>query len=178
MAQSTWNLDPAHSEIMFKVKHMMITNVKGSFDSFTIDVTSPSDDFIGSQVDVSIATSSINTRNEQRDAHLKSADFFDAEQFPEIHFKAHSLSQVSGSDYALNGDLTIKGVTKPVSLDVEFGGIQKDPWGNLKAGFTVEGKIKRSEFGLSWNAALETGGVMVSDEVKLSAEIQFSKSAS
>ncbi|MBP3942822.1 YceI family protein [Sphingobacteriaceae bacterium WQ 2009] len=175
MEQSTWNLDPAHSEIMFKVKHMMITNVKGSFDNFSITVNNSGDDFVGAQVDLSIETASINTRNEQRDTHLKSADFFDVEQYPAIKFHASKLEKVAGSDYSLTGDLTIRDVTKPVTLSVEFGGIQKDPWGNLKAGFTVEGKIKRTDYGLSWNAALETGGVMVSDEVKLSAEIQFAK---
>lgn len=171
MAQGKWELDAAHSEIEFKVKHMMITNVKGTFDSFKVDVDTEGDGFENALANVVIDTSSINTRNEQRDGHLKGEDFFDAEKYPAITFQATSLENEK-----IKGDLTIRDVTRPVVFDLEFAGIQKDPWGNTKAGFIVEGKIKRSEFGLNWNAALETGGVMVSDEVKFSADIQFIKS--
>ena len=170
MAHGKWELDAAHSEIEFKVKHMMITNVKGNFDIFKIDIDAEGEDFKNALAKVVIDTSSINTRNEQRDGHLKSAEFFDVEKYPEITFEATSLENDE-----IKGNLTIRDVTKPVSFDLEFAGIQKDPWGNTKAGFIVEGKIKRSEFGLSWNAALETGGVMVSDEVKFSADIQLIK---
>lgn len=171
MAQGKWELDAAHSEIEFKVKHMMITNVKGTFDSFKVDVDTEGDGFENALANVVIDTSSINTRNEQRDGHLKGEDFLDAEKYPAITFQATSLENEK-----IKGDLTIRDVTRPVVFDLEFAGIQKDPWGNTKAGFIVEGKIKRSEFGLNWNAALETGGVMVSDEVKFSADIQFIKS--
>ncbi len=170
MAQGKWELDAAHSEIEFKVKHMMITNVKGNFDNFKIDVDTEGEGFENALAKVTIDNASINTRNEQRDAHLKSADFFDVEKYPAITFDATSLENDQ-----IKGDLTIRDVTRPVVFDLEFAGIQKDPWGNTKAGFIVEGKIKRSDFGLNWNAALETGGVMVSDEVKFSADIQFIK---
>ncbi|MDF2519126.1 MAG: hypothetical protein K0R59_4422 [Sphingobacterium sp.] len=170
MAQGKWELDAAHSEIEFKVKHMMITNVKGNFDSFKIDLNTADDTFENALAKVTIETASINTRNEQRDGHLKSADFFDVEKYPAITFETTSLANEQ-----IKGNLTIRDVTRPVVFDLEFAGIQKDPWGNSKAGFVVEGKIKRSEFGLNWNAALETGGVMVSDEVKFSADIQFIK---
>jgi len=170
MAQGKWELDAAHSEIEFKVKHMMITNVKGNFDNFKIDVDTEGEGFENALAKVTIDTASINTRNEQRDAHLKSADFFDVEKYPAITFDATSLENDQ-----IKGDLTIRDVTRPVVFDLEFAGLQKDPWGNTKAGFIVEGKIKRSDFGLNWNAALETGGVMVSDEVKFSADIQFIK---
>jgi len=176
MSQVKWNLDPAHSEITFKVKHMMIANVKGTFDAFDVQTDSESDDITAGKLSVAIEATSINTNNEQRDGHLRSADFFDVEQFPKITFNSSSFSKVSSEDFKLTGELTIKDVTKSITFDVEFGGVQKDPWGNLKAGFSVEGKISRSEFGLTWNAALETGGVMVSDEVKFSADIQFVKS--
>ncbi|MGJ1482987.1 YceI family protein [Sphingobacterium multivorum] len=170
MAQGKWELDAAHSEIEFKVKHMMITNVKGNFDGFKIDVDADGEDFKNALAKVVIDTASINTRNEQRDGHLKSPDFFDVEKYPTITFEATSLENEQ-----IKGNLTIRDVTRPVVFDLEFAGIQKDPWGNTKAGFIVEGKIKRSEFGLNWNAALEKGGVMVSDDVKFSADIQFIK---
>src|SRR5690606_145661 len=170
-----WVLDPAHSELTFKVKHMMIANVKGSFNNFSVEVDG--NDILTSSVLVKIDTSSIDTNNIDRDNHLKSADFFDVENNKEILFKSTSLKQKDGNEYELKGMSTIKGISKEITLDVEFGGINKDPWGNDKAGFTVEGKINRKEWGLNWNAALETGGVLVSDEVKIAAEIQFAKQA-
>lgn len=172
---TTWVLDPAHSELTFKVKHMMIANVKGSFNNFSVEVDG--NDILTSSVLVKIDTSSIDTNNIDRDNHLKSADFFDVENNKEILFKSTSLKQKDGNEYELKGMLTIKGISKEITMDVEFGGINKDPWGNDKAGFTVEGKINRKEWGLNWNAALETGGVLVSDEVKIAAEIQFAKQA-
>ncbi len=164
-----WNLDTAHSEITFKVRHMMISNVKGAFNTFTAEVEAEDDTFKNAKVSATIQTDSIDTNNADRDTHLKSADFFNAEQNPTITFESDSLAD------DVTGHLTINGVTKPVQLEVEFGGINQDPWGNTKAGFTFEGKIKRSDFGLNWNAALETGGVLVSDEVKISGELQFVK---
>ena len=164
-----WNLDTTHSEITFKVRHMMISNVKGAFNTFTAEVEAEDDTFKNAKVSATIQTDSIDTNNADRDTHLKSADFFNVEQNPTITFESDSLAD------DVTGHLTINGVTKPVQLEVEFGGINQDPWGNTKAGFTFEGKIKRSDFGLNWNAALETGGVIVSDEVKISGELQFVK---
>lgn len=175
MSKTKWNLDPSHSEVTFKVKHMMITNVSGSFKEFSVDATTDGEDFTKPDISFTAKTASVDTASEQRDGHLKSGDFFDAEKFPEITFKATSYEKKSDNDYLLKGDLTIKDVTKNISLDVEYGGIQKDPWGNLKAGFTISGKINRKDFGLTWNAALETGGVMVSEEVKVNCEIQLIK---
>ena len=165
---STWKLDAAHSEIEFKVKHLMINNVKGSFGQFDVHVESDGDDFKSPKISFTAKADSINTGNEQRDQHLKSADFFDVATYPEIRFEGRSYN-----DGVLDGDLTLHGVTNPVKLHVEFGGIAKDPWGNKKAGFSITGKINRKDFGLSWNAALETGGVLVSEEVKIQAEIQL-----
>lgn len=172
-----WILDPTHSEILFKVKHLMITNVKGEFRKFTGEINSVGTDFNKASVDVSIDASSIFTNDDNRDTHLKSADFFDAENHKELKFEGTSLKKVDDETYELTGNLTIKGITKEVKLNVEFGGINTDPWGNKKAGFSLEGKINRKDWGLNWNAALETGGVLVSDEVKLSAEVQFVKQA-
>ena len=164
-----WNLDTTHSEITFKVRHMMISNVKGAFNTFTAEVEAEDDTFKNAKVTATIQTDSIDTNNADRDTHLKSADFFNVEQNPTITFESDSLAD------DVTGHLTINGVTKPVQLEVEFGGINQDPWGNTKAGFTFEGKIKRSDFGLNWNAALETGGVLVSDDVKIAGELQFVK---
>jgi polyisoprenoid-binding protein YceI len=164
-----WNLDPAHSEITFKVRHMMISNVKGEFTDFNINLESEDDTFKNVTATAEIKTDSINTKNADRDAHLKGEDFFNAAQHPVITFKTNSLND------DITGEITINGVTKPIELDVDFGGINVDPWGNTKAGFSFDGKIKRSDFGLNWNAALEAGGVMVSDEVKIAGELQFVK---
>lgn len=164
-----WLLDPTHSEITFKVKHLMISNVKGEFTNFDAEITTEDDTFSKAKVSASIKTDSVFTNNTDRDTHLKSADFFNAEKYPAITFEAEALTG------DVTGNLTINGVTKPVTLDVDFGGIGQDPWGNTKAGFSFEGKIKRSDFGLTWNAALETGGVMVSEEVKIAGELQFVK---
>ncbi|EEI93707.1 YceI-like domain protein [Sphingobacterium spiritivorum ATCC 33300] len=171
-----WNLDSAHSELEFKVKHMMISNVKGLFQDFEIQLEGNGEDLTSATIKAAIKTDSINTKNEQRDQHLKSGDFFDAANYPEIKFVSTSIVKKSEDEFAVTGDLTIKDVTKPITLDVDFGGIAIDPWGNSKAGYTFSGKINRSDFGLTWNAALETGGVMVSEEVKISGDIQFSKS--
>ncbi len=175
MATTKWTLDPAHSEILFKVKHMMITNVKGEFRKFTAELSSNGKDFIADSIKVNIEAASIFTNADDRDTHLKSADFFDVENHKELTFVGTSLKKIDDENFQLKGNLTIRGVSKEVILDVEFGGINKDPWGNEKAGFSLNGKINRKDWGLTWNAALETGGVLVSDEVKLSAEVQFVK---
>jgi len=175
--KTKWTLDPTHSELVFKVRHMMITNVKGEFRKFDASIVSDGADFTKSSIDVTIDAASIFTNEDKRDGHLKSADFFDVENFPTLTFKGTSFRKVGEDEYELTGELTIKGVSKEVELNVEFGGINKDPWGNEKAGFSLEGKINRKDFGLNWNAALETGGVLVSEEVKISAEVQFVKQA-
>lgn len=175
LAATKWVLDTTHSEIKFKVRHMMITNVTGSFNELNATIEGFDDKFESSRVEFTAKTSSVDTANEQRDGHLKSADFFDAEKYPEMRFKSTRIIKKSNDEFEMIGDLTVKDVTKEVSLKVEFGGINKDPWGNMKAGFSVEGKINRKDFGLNWNAALETGGVLVSEEVKIMGEIQFAK---
>jgi len=173
MTKTKWNLDPAHSEIGFKVKHMMITNVSGSFGKFAVTVETEENDFSTASIDFEADLNSISTGNSDRDNHLKSGDFFDVAKYPHLHFVSSKLEKKDEEHLILLGDLTVKDVTKPVVLNVEFGGIGKDPWGNEKAGFTITGKINRTDFSLNWNAALETGGVLVSDEVKLYAEIQL-----
>ncbi|HAB27452.1 MAG: hypothetical protein CMP05_10730 [Xanthomarina sp.] len=176
MKTTKWVLDPAHSEITFKVKHLMISNVKGEFKTFEAAIDG--EDFRTSNFTATIDTSSIYTNNDDRDAHLKSADFFEVEQYPEITFVSKSLKKVDDEEYKLVGDLTIKGTTKEITLDTEFGGFMKDPYGNEKAGFSINGKLNRKDFGLNWNAALEAGGVMVGNEVKITAEVQFVKQVS
>jgi polyisoprenoid-binding protein YceI len=175
MATTTWNLEPAHSEMQFKVRHMMISNVTGNFQKFDAKIESEGDDFSTAKVSFSADIDSISTNNEQRDQHLKSADFFDSASHKQVTFANGTLQKVSGDDYKLNGELTLRGVTNPVTLDVEFGGIVKDPWGMTRAGFTLEGKINRKDFGISWGAALEAGGVVVSDEVRIHANVEFVK---
>lgn len=176
MATTKWVLDPTHSELQFKVKHLMITTVTGSFNEFSAELTTDSEDFEHATVSFKAGVDSIDTSNTDRDGHLKSGDFFNAEAFPSITFESTSFKK-EGGDYKLTGNLTIKEVTKEVTLDVEFGGIAQDPWGNTKAGFTLSEKINRTDFGLTYNAALETGGVMLSEDVKILGELQFAKEA-
>ena len=174
--KTKWGIDPVHSEIAFKVKHLMITNVKGVFKEFGASIYTTGEDFMTAEVDFWLNPASIDTGDEKRDAHLKSADFFDADNFKEINFTADSYKNVDNDgSYELYGDLTIKGIKKKIKLDVEFGGIMKDPWGNQKAIFNINGKINRKDWGLNWNAALETGGVLVSEEVWISGEVQLTK---
>ncbi|MEJ5056112.1 YceI family protein [Sphingobacterium sp. MYb382] len=170
---ATWSLDKAHSELEFRIKHMMISTVKGLFDDFDVHVQGDPADLASLHVEVSIAVNSINTKNEQRDQHLRSEDFFNVGAFPKITFTSTQLTAKGGDDYTLEGELSIKGQTKAVKLNLENGGVAVDPWGNKKAGFTVKGEIKREDFGLTWNTVLETGGVMVSSDVKFEANIQF-----
>ena len=177
MATTKWILDPSHSEVGFKIRHLMVTNVSGSFNSFSATAETTGEDFSNATVEFSADTDSITTNSEQRDQHLKSADFFDTASFPKITFKATQFKKIDEEEYELTGDLTMKDVTRPVKLKAEFGGVAKDPWGNTKAGFTVTGKINRKDFGLNWNTALETGGVMLSEEVRLHSEIQLIKQA-
>jgi polyisoprenoid-binding protein YceI len=175
MSNTKWAVDPTHSEIGFKVKHMMFTNVSGQFTKFTAEAITNGDNFEDASFTFSGDIDSVNTANADRDGHLLSADFFNAEQFPKLTFESTSFDKKNEGEYTLNGNLSLHGETKPVSLDVEFGGIAKDPWGNTKTGLSITGKINRKDFGLSYNAALETGGVLLGEEVKLNIELQFVK---
>lgn len=175
MAKTKWNLDPTHSELGFKVKHMMITNVSGSFGAFNANVETEDDDFSTANIEFTIDVASINTGNEQRDGHLKSGDFFDVENHPQMKFVSNGVAKKGDNEYEITGDLSLHGVTKPVTFKAENGGSGKDPWGNHKTGFTIEGKIKRTDFGLNWNAALEAGGVLVSEDVKINGELQLTR---
>ncbi|MEJ8801753.1 YceI family protein [Pontibacter sp. H249] len=178
MASTKWSIDPAHSEIQFKVKHLMITTVTGYFQKFDLEVEAEEEDFTkATKIVFTADVDSINTNNEQRDTHLKSADFFDAANHEQLRFEGKNLEKASDDEYKLNGDLTIRGTTKPVTVNVEFGGIVVDPYGQTKAGFTVSGKINRKDYGLTWSAVTEAGSVVVSDEIKLHAEIQLVKQA-
>ena len=168
-----WTIDPSHSEIQFKVKHLMVTTVTGSFKKFEGTVESNSDDFSDAKISFTADISSIDTGAPDRDKHLRSADFFELDKYPQLKFTSTSFKKIDEHNYDLAGDLNIRGVTKPIKLKVEYAGKAKDPWGNTKAGFALEGKINRKEWGLAWNAPLETGGVLVSEEVRLLAEIQL-----
>jgi polyisoprenoid-binding protein YceI len=170
-----WKIDPTHSDIQFKVKHLMISTVTGHFETFDLEVETPTEDFNNAGKIVFTADiNSINTKNADRDAHLKSADFFSATEHSQLRFEGTKY-EADGDEASLFGNLTIRGITKPVKLKVELGGIVQDPYGQTKAGFTVEGKISRKEFGLTWNAVTEAGGVVVSDDVKIHAEVQLVK---
>lgn len=172
---STWKIDNVHSEIQFKVKHLMISTVIGNFDQFDSTVeTNTDNDFNGANVKFSADINSINTKNEYRDNHLKSADFFHAEEHPELKFESTSVA-VNGDEVTLNGNLTIRSVTKPITLNGEFGGIITDPNGMTRAGFELEGKINRQDYGLAWSAVTEAGNVVVSDTVKLVLNAEYVK---
>jgi polyisoprenoid-binding protein YceI len=170
-----WTIDASHSKIGFKVKHLMISNVLGSFREFEGQVTTSGTDFSKSAISLSINTASIDTEMADRDNHLKSPDFFDVANYPKINFIGTKLKDLGDDMYELSGNLEIKGVSKPVLLSVEFGGLMTDPWGNVKAGFSINGKINRKEWGLNWNAALEAGGVLVGEEIKISSDIELLK---
>ncbi|WP_417361344.1 YceI family protein [Galbibacter sp.] len=175
MAHSKWTIDPTHSEVTFKVKHLMISTVTGKFKAFEGSLESEGEGFEKLQnVEFKADISSIDTNNEQRDEHLRSADFFTVDQHPELTFKA---SQFDVKNETLDGELTIKGITKPITLDVEFGGVVVDPYGQTKAGLTINGKLSRKEFGLTWDGVTEAGSVVVSDQVRLNLEVQFVKQA-
>ncbi len=173
--KTVWNLDASHSEIGFKVKHLMISNVSGTFGKFEVKAETEGDDFSTAQIAFSADINSLTTGNEQRDGHLKAADFFDVETYPEMVFNSTNLEKVDEMNYTLTGNLTIKGITSLVALNVEYGGFGIDPWGNQKIGFTLSGKINRNDWQLSWNAPLEAGGLLIGEEVKIFAELQFSK---
>ncbi|HLW63364.1 MAG TPA: YceI family protein [Flavobacterium sp.] len=166
-----WNVDPSHTEIGFRVKHMMFTNVKGQFKEYNADIALD-DSLQNASFEFNANVNSIDTNNNDRDNHLRSADFFNVEEFPLLKFKSTEVKN-NGSDYEIKGDLTIKDVTRPVALKGSISGLMKDPWGNNRVGLTLEGAINRKDFGLTYNAALETGGVLVGEEVKLNVELQL-----
>lgn len=174
---ATYKIDVDHSDIMFKVKHLMISTATGYFKKFDATVEASNDDFTDAKVYFEADVDSVDTKNEQRDAHLKSDDFFNAEQFPKLTFKSTSIEKDGSGEYKLKGDLTIRDITKPVTLDVDFNGTTKDPWGFERAGFEVTGKINRKDFGLKWSAVTEAGGLVVDDVVKLAMNVEFVKQA-
>ena len=172
-----WVLDPMHSEVQFKVKHLVISTVSGFFKSFEGELDTANDDFNNASISFSLDIASIDTNQTQRDEHLKSAEFFDAAEYPKITFKSTSFTKSGDDEYKLAGDLTIKGETKPVILDVEFGGAATDFYGNTKAGFEISGKINRKDFGLTWSGVTEAGAVVVGEDIKLLINVQFAKQA-
>lgn len=175
MATAKWDFDPVHSELAFKIKHLMITNVSGSFKKFDVKVETQNDDFSTAQITATADMNSVFTNNEQRDAHLRNSDFFETEKYPELIFQSTKVEKVDNEAYNLYGDLTMKGVTKPVKLHVEHSGLTTDPWGGERAGFVITGKINHSDWGINFNGLLETGGMVLSEEVKLNSEIQLVK---
>ncbi|CAL1516350.1 YceI family protein [Chitinophaga sp. MM2321] len=173
---ANWKIDESHSEIGFKVKHLMITNVSGYFTRFTGSIQTESDDFHDASISFEAAADSINTQNQQRDEHLRNGDFFDAANFPKISFVSRKVKKIDEEQYKLLGDLTIKDQTHPIELEVIHNGVTVDPRGQHKAGFALKGRIHRADYGLRWNASTEAGGIVLSDEVKLNMEIQLVKS--
>ena len=170
VVKTKWNIDPTHSEISFKVKHMMISTVTGHFEDINASVETETENFINAAFNFTAKTDSVNTKNNDRDAHLKSDDFFNAEAYPEMIFNSKSFDGSS-----LVGDLTIRDITKEIALDVDFNGVAVDPYGQTKAGFEITGSINRKDFNLTWNAVTEAGSIVVSDTIKLIADLQFIK---
>jgi polyisoprenoid-binding protein YceI len=177
MQTTNWAFDPTHSDLGFKIKHLMISNVSGTFKSFQVDVQTEGDDFTTAQILLKADMHSISTNNEQRDAHLRNADFFEAETYPELVFQSTRIGKTDAETFQLHGELTMKGITKPVTLTVEHSGLMKDPWGGERTGFVVSGKINRSAWGINFNGVLETGSLMLGEEVKIHSEIQLVKAA-
>ena len=166
----TWTLDPSHSEVQFSVRHMMISKVRGTFGVKAATLTAPENP-LEATVEATVDVASIDTKDEGRDNHLRSADFFDVENYPTMEFRSTGV-RIENGDFLVDGDLTIKGITKPVTFDFDFGGFGTDPWGNYKAGATAKTVINREDFGLTWNAALETGGVLVGKDVTIELDLQ------
>ena len=174
--KTKWVVDPTHSEVHFKVKHLVISTVTGTFKVFGGELVTENDGFENAEINFSLDVASVDTNQEQRDEHLRGADFFNAPQYPQISFISTSFKR-KGDDYELRGDLTIKNVTKPVKLEVEFGGSATDFYGNEKAGFEIEGKINRKDFGLTWDGITEAGAIVVGEDIKLSINLQLAKQA-
>jgi polyisoprenoid-binding protein YceI len=175
-SQTMWSIDQTHSEISFKVKHLMISNVKGSFTSFDASIHTHANDFATTEIDLWIDASSIDTRDTKRDEHLKSADFLDVKKYKQITFTSSTMGKPNADgNIELWGELTMVGITKNVKLDVQFGGIARDPWGNARVGFSVSGKINRTDWELTWNTPIEAGGILVGEEISFSCEVELIK---
>lgn len=174
---TTWQIDPTHSHVEFAVKHLMIATVKGRFADVQGSVIASDDDPTDAKIEVTIGTASIDTRQEQRDTHLRSPDFLDVERFPTITFRSRRIEAQKGDEFRIIGDLTIRGITREVTLDAEHTGRARDPWGNDRAAFTATTKVNRKEFGLTWNQALEAGGVLVGDDLKITIDVELVKQA-
>ena len=170
---ANWIVDPLHTDVQFKVKHLMINTVTGEFGSFAVNMESEKEDYSDARITFSADIASISTKNEMRDNHLKSDDFFNAEKYPQMTFTSTAFTPKGGDKYSLTGDLTIRDITKPVTLDVEYGGSMVDFYGNIKTGFEISGKINRKDFGLMWNGVTEAGGIVVSDDVRLHLNVQL-----
>lgn len=177
MTNTKWIVDPTHSAIEFSVKHMMIAKVKGSFNKFEASILANPSDLTTAEIDFTVDVSSIDTRNADRDNHLRSADFFDVEKNPTLTFKSTKIVKTDEDEYDVTGNVTLNGVTQEETFNITFEGQGKDPWGNEKAGFSGKGKVKRSDYGLTYNAALETGGVLIGDQITLTIEIEAAKEA-
>jgi len=177
MTRTKWSADATHSTLGFKVKHLMITDVSGSFKSFNAEVETDGNDFSTAAIHLKAEINSIDTNNAQRDGHLRSSDFFEAEKFPVMVFESTKVERMDDENYYVFGNLTMKGVTNPVKLNVEYNGVVKDPWGGERAGFVITGKINRTDWGINFNTVLETGNLMLAEEVKINSEIQLVKQA-
>ena len=177
MEKTKWSMDPTHSEIQFKVKHLMISTVTGHFSKFNSAVEMEGDDISTAKINFTADVNSISTNNEQRDGHLKNTDFFDAENHPQIIFNSEKLEKVDDENYRIDGNLTMRGISRKVTLDAEFGGTTVDPWGNTRIGFSLSGKINRKDFGINFSMVSETGGVLLGEEVKIFANAEFVKEA-
>lgn len=176
-AGTKWTVDKSHSKVEFSVTHLVISEVTGSFKNFDVNVEAPGNDFSDAQIDFTADVNSIFTDNDQRDTHLKSDDFFNAEKYPKMTFKGTSMKKVGKNKYKLTGDLTIRSTTKKIVLDVVYNGTVKDPWGNTKAGFKISGKLNRFDYGLKWNSLIETGGAVVGKEVTITINLELQKQA-
>lgn len=176
LAQTKWAFDKVHSKVEFSVSHLVISDVSGFFKSFDGTVEATKDDFSDAKIDFTVDINSIDTDNQNRDGHLKSDDFFNAEKFPKMIFKGKSLKKVGKNKYKLTGDLTIRDITKSITLDVVYNGTVKDPWGNTKAGFKVKGTVNRFDYGLKWNTLMETGGAVVGKDVEIKVDLELQKS--
>lgn len=172
-----WNIDPSHSQAQFTVRHMMISNARGRFEEFTGSVEFDEQNLETLKVDVQLDAASINTRDQQRDGHLKSPDFFNVEAYPHLTFKSTRVEKVNDRNLKIHGDLTIRDTTRPVTLETEFAGVATSPWGTVSAGFSAHTKINRKEWGLVWNQTLETGGLLVGEDVKIEIELELVKQA-
>ncbi len=175
MSSQSWKIDEVHSKIRFSARHMVISEVEGQFNKFDFRLTNDENDFTTSKVELIIEADSVDTRNNDRDNHLRSADFFDVDKFPEIKFISSSVQKINEEEYKMKGDLTIKEYTRPIELEVKYGGQIKDPWGNTRAGFNVKGTINRFDYGLKWNSLIETGGAVVGKNININCDIEVVK---